>query len=270
MPTCRSPWRRLPRGQRGRPRGLRRYGQDGRQGAPRRDRALILHCKGTRVSDCAGEDRRRRGPGGDTVGLAGQQILLAEALALQGDVRGAAANARQALTADDSDGVQIPAATFFLAGRATAEATKIGETLANRLLTPRALAYARLITGQIALAQGRKTDAVEEFRQGIKLADLWLLRFNLGRAFLEAGAFAEALAEFDACTKRRGEATAVFLDDVPSIRYLASVPYWAGRSQEGLGLVTQAQENYRRFLSIRTKDSPDPPVKAARRRLGEK
>jgi len=37
-----------------------------------------------------------------------------------------------------------------------------------------------------------------------------------------------------------------------------------------LGLVPQAQENYRKFLSIRTKDSPDPLVKDARKRLGEK
>jgi serine/threonine protein kinase/tetratricopeptide (TPR) repeat protein len=208
--------------------------------------------------------------GGNTTGLAGKQILVAEALALQGDANGAAATARQALSRDDSDGVQIPAAMFFLAGRATADATKISEELGNRPLEPRSRAWGKLITGQIALAQGKKTQAIDEFHQAIKLADLWLVRFTLGRAFLEAGAFAEALQEFDTCTKRRGEATSVFLDDVPSIRYLATVPYWTARAQEGLGLVPQAQENYRKFLSIRTKDSPDPLVKDARRRLGEK
>jgi tetratricopeptide (TPR) repeat protein len=96
------------------------------------------------------------------------------------------------------------------------------------------------------------------------------VRFNLGRAFLEAGAFAEALQEFETCTKRRGEATAVFLDDVPTIRYLATLPYWTARAQEGLGLAPQARENYRKFLSLRMKDSPDPLVKDARKRLGEK
>ena len=52
---------------------------------------------------------------GNTTALAGKQILVAEALALQGDTKGAAATARQALSTDDSDGVQIPAAMFFLA-----------------------------------------------------------------------------------------------------------------------------------------------------------
>jgi tetratricopeptide (TPR) repeat protein len=159
---------------------------------------------------------------------------------------------------------------FFLAARATADAEKISEELVNRPLEPRSQAWGKLIAGQIALAQGKKTQAIDEFHQAIKLADLWLVRFNLGRAFLEAGAFAEALQEFDTCMKRRGEATAVFLDDVPSIRYLATVPYWTARAQEGLGLVPQAQENYRKFLSIRTSDSPDPLVKDARKRLAGK
>ena len=206
----------------------------------------------------------------NTIGMAGKQILVAEALTLQGNVKGAIASARQALSKDDGDGVQIPTAMLFLAGRATADATRISEELGNRPLEKRSQAWGKLISGQILLAQGKKTQAIDEFHEAIKLADLWLVRFYLGRAFLEAGAFAEALQEFDTCTKRRGEATAVFLDDIPTIRYLATVPYWTAQAQEGLGLVPQAQENYRKFLSIRTKDSPDPLVKEARRRLGEK
>jgi len=203
----------------------------------------------------------------NTIGLAAKQILVAEALALQGNVKGAVATARQALSNDDSDGVQIPAAALFLAGRATTDATKISEELGNRPLEKRSQAWGKLIAGQVLLAQGKKTEAIDQFQQALKLADLWLVRFNLGRAFLEAGANAEALQEFDTCMKRRGEATAIFLDDVPSIRYLATVPYWTARAQEALGLTPQAQENYRKFLSIRMKDSPDPLVNDARRRL---
>ena len=168
-------------------------------------------------------------------GLAGKQILVAEALALQGDAGSAAATARQALSKDDSDGVQIPAAMFFLASRATADATRISEELANRALERRSQAWGKLIAGQIALAQGKKTQAIEEFNQAIKLADLWLVRFNLGRAFLEVGAFAEAFQEFDTCMKRRGEATSVFLDDVASIRYLATIPVLDGACTAGAG-----------------------------------
>jgi len=182
----------------------------------------------------------------------------------------AAAAARQALSADDSDGVQIPAANLFIAADIPDPAARIGEALSKRPFEPRSKAYGQLIAGQLARAQGRPDAAVQHFLQATKLADLWLVRFNPGLAYLESHAYAEALAEFDTCAKRRGEASAVFLDDVPSIRYLATLPYWTARAQEGFGLVPQAQENYRKFLSIRTKDSPDPLVKDARKRLGEK
>ena len=42
--------------------------------------------------------------------------------------------------------------------------------------------------------------------------------------------------EFTACMDGQGEATAVFLDDLPTYRYMADVPEWLGRAQEGLGL----------------------------------
>jgi len=45
----------------------------------------------------------------------------------------------------------------------------------------------------------------------------------MGRAYLDAGAFTEASAEFDVCLKRRGEATSIFLDDVPSYHLLPAV-----------------------------------------------
>jgi tetratricopeptide (TPR) repeat protein len=109
-------------------------------------------------------------------------------------------------------------------------------------------------------------EAVEAFREAIKLSDTWLARFYLGRAFFEAGAYAEALSEFEAALKRRGEASALFLDDIPTARYLAPLHSWIGRSQGGLGLVPQARESYTRFLALRG-DSPDPLAADARKRL---
>jgi eukaryotic-like serine/threonine-protein kinase len=53
----------------------------------------------------------------------------------------------------------------------------------------------------------------------------------MGRAYLDAGAFTEASSEFDVCLKRRGEATSVFLDDVPRYHVL---PAYQGRAREGL------------------------------------
>jgi hypothetical protein len=89
----------------------------------------------------------------------------------------------------------------------------------------------------------------------------------LGVAYVEEGHYAEAIAELEACEKRRGEATAFFFGDLPTMRYLAPLPYWLGRARQGLGLSTQARQDYNAFLSLR-KDAPDDPLAAdARRRL---
>ena len=99
------------------------------------------------------------------------------------------------------------------------------------------------------------------------MSDTWLGRFALGRVYLEAGAFAEAYSELDACLKRRGEAAAVFLDDVPSLRFLPPVYYYLGRAQEGLKS-PRAVESFKTFLAMKERgDGSDPLVADARRRL---
>jgi hypothetical protein len=67
--------------------------------------------------------------------------------------------------------------------------------------------------------------------------------------------------------RRRGEATAIFLDDVPTFRYLAPLPYWLARAQEGQQNVIGAAQNYKAFLALRHADSTDPLALDARKRL---
>jgi hypothetical protein len=86
-----------------------------------------------------------------------------------------------------------------------------------------------LTRAEIAIARGRTTEAVDLLSEAKGLADLWLVRFTLGRAFEEANRHAEALSELELCQKRRGESTAVYLDDVPSYRYLGRSPYRLAR-----------------------------------------
>ena len=112
--------------------------------------------------------------------------------------------------------------------------------------------FAEIVDAELALARGAPADAVDSLRLGQRTADLWLLHFQLGIAYTEARHYLEAIAEFDICTKRRGEATAIFLDDVPSFRYLATLPYWRGRAQEGLGNPAQARQSYEQYLMIRS------------------
>jgi tetratricopeptide (TPR) repeat protein len=90
----------------------------------------------------------------------------------------------------------------------------------------------------------------------------------LGVAYIEAGHYAEALQEIETSVKRRGEATAVFLDDMPSFRRLVAVPYYLGRAQEGLGMKPRAIENYNAYLALRPDAARDPNAADARRRVG--
>ena len=110
----------------------------------------------------------------------------------------------------------------------------------------------------MALKQGRRADAVDAFRAALGHADIWLARYHLGIAYVESGLYAEALSEFDKCDKRRGEATALFLDDLPTFRYLAPLSYWLGRAKEGLNVKGDAAEHYKAFSPLRPEPSKDP------------
>jgi tetratricopeptide (TPR) repeat protein len=128
-------------------------------------------------------------------------------------------------------------------------------------------AYAKLIEGEIQLRKKNTRDAIKLFQEAQKLADTWLGRFDLGRAYVDDQAYTEASSELDLCLKRRGEATALFLDDIPSYRYFPPVYYFLGRAQEGLKS-PGAADSYRTFVSMRSKANSNPQVADARRRLG--
>ena len=89
--------------------------------------------------------------------------------------------------------------------------------------------------------------------------DTWLGRFAKGQAYLEAEAYTEAYSEFEKCVKRRGEAMSVFLNDVPTFRYLDSLYYFLGRAQEGLNSPA-AEGSYQKFLKIKENADPGHPL----------
>ena len=138
----------------------------------------------------------------------------------------------------------------------------------SRKIQPIHQAYAKLIGGYLSLKRGDITNAINLFDEAQALLDTWLGRFALGRAYLEAEAFTEASSEFEKCEKRRGEATSVFLNDLPTYRYLDSLYYYIGRAQEGRGSPV-AKESYQKFLKIKEKaDAGVKMVEDARQRLG--
>jgi eukaryotic-like serine/threonine-protein kinase len=127
--------------------------------------------------------------------------------------------------------------------------------------------YADLLFGEVDLKNGDAANALNKFQEAKSLADSWLAHFDLGRAYLAMGAFSEASSEFDICMKRRGEAAAIFLDDVPSYHLYAPVLYYQGLAHEGLKSADAAQY-FKQFLAIKAKGAGDPMIADARRHLG--
>lgn len=194
-----------------------------------------------------------------------KQVIIAAAEMSRHQRPAALTNAEKAAQASDDESVLYPAAEVFLEEGETAKAQHIADQLDKRF-EPQPRALGTLIYGEIKMKDGKLPDAVSYFQDAQKLADTWLGRFDLGRAYLAAGSYPDAENEFDVCIKRRGEATAVFLDDNPTVRYIAPVYYYEGRAREGLQSPSAA-EFYKTFLNIKQDGEADPLVADAKRRL---
>jgi eukaryotic-like serine/threonine-protein kinase len=193
-------------------------------------------------------------------GISHLQLLLGQ----RGPAVGTAA---KALSISQSVPVRVLAAQTLLEAGELAKAQKLADGLASEV-QPETRAYAEIIRGALALKRGQKDEAIKMFTDANQQLDTWIGRFELGRAYLEAGLFVEADSEFDRCMKRRGEALEIFQDNVPTFAYFPSLYYYQGRVREGLKSSGFA-DVYRTYLGIRGKSSEDPLVVDIRRRLGK-
>jgi tetratricopeptide (TPR) repeat protein len=124
----------------------------------------------------------------------------------------------------------LGARTYIEAGD-IARATPLMESLAAELQSE-PQAYAKLLEGAIALKKGNARQAITVMLEGNKLLDTWIGDFELGRAYLAAGAALQAEAQFDRCVKRRGEALALFLDEEPTFAYFPAVLAYQAREAD--------------------------------------
>ena len=175
--------------------------------------------------------------GNVTAQLATKYIALAEAKRGLGDAAGAREALQEGLAVREGEARLVPAALISLELGDADYASSIADRLSQEL-QPMSRAYGQVIKGAIATSEGRHADAVDALRAGMERADLWLLRFYLGRAYFAAGKYVEALDEFQICLQRRGEATAIFLDEKPTWRYMAELQEWLTKAKENMGSVT--------------------------------
>jgi predicted Zn-dependent protease len=200
----------------------------------------------------------------DNANAARKLVMLAGVHIARRDGARAAEAALKGAALSQQDYVQYLAARALLDAGQEKRALSIAEGLSKRFeAAPRV--YAELIHGEVALQRKNPTEAIVRFKAGQKLLDLWLVRFELGRAYLAAGAPAQAQDEFEASLRRHGEVTDVFVDNVPTYRLLGPVLYWKARAQEAQKSPT-APETYRAFLATKKTDE-DPLVVDARKRL---
>jgi len=180
-------------------------------------------------------------------------IALARAYLAQGNLGDAENAAIQAVVLGRGTSTMVPAARIHIAAGNYDQARKLIDQLNQSPYTePRT--YAKLIEGEIKLAEKDAADAVAIFLEAQAMLDTWLGRLLLGKAYLEIESYPEAHAEFEACLNRRGEATSIFFNDTATYNYFPQVYYYLGRAKEGLGSPT-AKDSYQKFLNIKAKGS---------------
>lgn len=167
---------------------------------------------------------------GITRGRGTKLIALAQAHLGNGD-SAAAIEIVEGIERKRGDGQLVPAAEIYAANGQYAKAFEIAEQYRQKL-GPTARAYSKLIDGLNALHQEEYIIAIETFREALGHADLWLVRYYLGQAYVGAGYAAAALTEFDTCIERRAEAAGMFFDDVPTWRYTASLAEWKKQADD--------------------------------------
>jgi tetratricopeptide (TPR) repeat protein/predicted Ser/Thr protein kinase len=192
---------------------------------------------------------------------------LANTEELQGHHGAALSAAGKALANSQSVQIKFLAASTYVDAGDLANAQKLATGLSSEL-SSEPQAYGKIIEGMIALKRKDAKGAVKDITAANSLLDTWIGRFELGRAYFEAGAFTEADSEFDQCVKRRGEAIELFMDNVPTYAYLPPVYYYQGRVREGMKSEGFA-DFYKTYLGIRGQSLDDPLVPEIRRRIGQ-
>jgi tetratricopeptide (TPR) repeat protein len=203
----------------------------------------------------------------DTDRAANKFAALAYTQVLRRQNAAAIVAADRALANSTSVKIRFLAARVFVEAGAAAKAGTLSAALGAELQAE-PQAYALIIDGLTALKNGNPRRAVKDLTEANGMLDTWIGHFDLGRAYLEAGAFPQADSEFDRCIKRRGEALSLFLDEEPTFGYFPPVYYYQGLVKEGLNS-SKAVESFRAYLDIRGKSTEDPLVPDARKRAGQ-
>ena len=145
---------------------------------------------------------------------------LAHTQLLRGQKAAAVAAADKALANSKSAKIRFLAARIFIDAGQPKKATPLMAGLAAEV-QPEPQSYGKLLEAQMATASKDPRPAIKLATDAIALLNTWIAHYELGRAYLAAGMFAQADSEFDQClNKRRGEGLSLFVDEEPTFGYL--------------------------------------------------
>src|SRR3954469_3742630 len=190
---------------------------------------------------------------------------LAYAQLSRRQIAAAIAAADKALANSKALSVRFLSARILIEAGQGAKMEQTAASLASELATE-PQAYGKILAGEIALKRRDLPRAIKLLTEANAVVDTWVGHFDLGRVYLEAGAFAQADSEFDRCIKRRGEVL-LLVDEEPTYGYFPLVYYYLGRAREGLQTAGYA-DVYREYLKIRGDSAQDRLVPDVRRRAG--
>lgn len=199
----------------------------------------------------------------DQSSAATKAMAMAQSYLETGEKAKAAALANEAVKLSPDPSTMMAAGDVYINTGELGSASKLVAQLSSRI-EPEPQIYALLLQGLLSLKKNQIRDATQAFEKAQKISNTWLGHFYLGKAYLQNGSFPEADTEFELCLKRRGEASAVFLDDVPTFRLLPPLYYYLGRAQEGLKSPAAA-DSYRAFLKMHSEGHDELTTDARRR-----
>jgi tetratricopeptide (TPR) repeat protein len=188
---------------------------------------------------------------------------VAYAEASRGQPAAAAPAAEKAVANSKSAKIRFLAARLLVGAGQVAKAQTLAASLSGKI-EPEPQSYGKLIQAEIALQQGNARRSIQLATEANQQFNCWISRFDLGRAYLEAGSLPEAESEFDRLIRRRGEAMELFMDDDATYGYFPPVYYYLGRVREGMKTSGFA-ESYRTYLAIRGTAGEDPLLPDLRR-----
>jgi serine/threonine-protein kinase len=193
-------------------------------------------------------------------------VTLGHAHALLGHAAEARSALDEALRASQESNIRFWAGRGYIEIGDEHTARTIHDQIAAQLGQQRKV-DALILDAELLLAQRKPKDAIDRLEQARGVLDTWLGRLDLARAYIAAGAFAQASSEADVLIRRLGEGGAALVDEQPTGYLLPQPFYYRGRALEGLG-DPAAADAYRQVLQRMSADPPrDPLAIDAKKRL---